>query len=100
MSEIIEKTYKLLDVLDNSEVIKKITKYKKLLQQDKEVLSLIKKINNENNITLKIELKKELYNNINYKEYMNAYNELNYIVLKINKGFAKYTNTKQCISKE
>ena len=100
MSEIIEKTYKLLDVLDNSEVIKKITKYKKLLQQDKEVLSLIKKINNENNITLKIELKKELYSNINYKEYMNAYNELNYIVLKINKGFAKYTNTKQCISKE
>ena len=44
--EIIEKTYKLLDTLDNSEVIKKLTKYKKILIQDEEVLSLVKKINN------------------------------------------------------
>ena len=34
MSEIIEKTYKLLDTLDNSEVIKKLTQYKKILNQD------------------------------------------------------------------
>ena len=94
MSEIIEKTYKLLDALDNSEVIKNITKYKVVLQQDEEVLSLVKKINNELDDNKKIELRKKLYSNINYQNYMNSYNELNLIVLKINKKFNEYTNTK------
>lgn len=94
MSEIIEKTYKLLDTLNNSEVIKKLTKYKKILMQDEEVLSLVKIINNESDLTKKVELKKELYKNSNYQKYMEAYNDLFLIVLKINKRYAKYTNTK------
>ena len=97
MSEIIEKTYKLIDTLDNSEVIKKLTKYKKILIQDEEVLSLVNKINQETNSEIKIELRKKLYNNNNYKNYIEAYNELNYIVLKINKKFSEYTNTKEGI---
>ena len=97
MSEIIEKTYKLLDALDNSEVIKKLTYYKQKLEQDEEVLSLVKKINNEIDSNKKIELRKIIYNNNNYKNYMDAYNELNYIVLKINKKFSEYTNTKEGI---
>ena len=36
----------------------------------------------------------------NYKNYIDSYNELNYIVLKINNKFKEYTNTKECISKE
>ena len=95
MSEIIEKTYKLLDTLDNSEVIKKLTKYKEVIKQDEEVLSLVKKINNEDNPEIKIELKKKLYSNTAYKNYIDAYNELFYIVLKINKKYAEYTNTKE-----
>ena len=95
MSEIIEKTYKLLDTLDNSEVIKKLTYYKQKLEQDEEVLSLVKRINNEIDSNKKIELRKIIYNNDNYKNYMDAYNELNYIVLKINKKFSEYTNTKE-----
>jgi cell fate (sporulation/competence/biofilm development) regulator YlbF (YheA/YmcA/DUF963 family) len=95
MSEIIEKTYKLLDVLDNSEVIQKLTQYKEKIQQDEEVLSLVKKINNEDNPEIKVELKKKLYSNISYKNYIDAYNELFYIVLKINKKYAEYTNTKE-----
>ena len=95
MSEIINATYKLLDTLDNSEVIKKLTKYKLILQQDKEVLSLVKRINKEVNPKIKIDLRKKLYNNNNYKNYIDAYNELNYIILKINKKFAEYTNTKE-----
>lgn len=100
MSEIIEKTYKLLDTLDNSEVIKKLTQYKEKISQDEEVLSLVKKINNEDNPEIKVKLKKELYANIDYKNYMDAYNELFYIVLKINKKFAEYTNAKGCVSNE
>ena len=95
MSEIIEKTYKLLDTLDNSEVIKKLTKYKEVIKQDEEVLSLVKKIKNEDNPEIKVELKKKLYSNIAYKNYIDAYNELFYIVLKINKKYAEYTNTKE-----
>ena len=72
MSEIIEKTYKLLDVLDNSEVIKKLTKYKEKLQQDEEVLSLVKKINNEDNSEIKIALRKKLYSNSDYQKYMES----------------------------
>ena len=95
MSEIIEKTYKLLDTLDNSEVIKKLTKYKEVIKQDEEVLSLVKRINNEDNPKIKVELKKKLYSNTAYKNYIDAYNELFYIVLKINKKYAEYTNTKE-----
>ena len=95
MSEIIEKTYKLLDTLDNSEVIKKITHYKNKINQDEAVLSLVKKYNNEENITKKLALKKELYNNDNYKNYMESYNELSLIILKINKKYKEYTNTKE-----
>lgn len=100
MSEIIEKTYKLLDTLDNSEVIKKLTKHKEKILQDEAVLSLVKKYNNEENINEKIALKQKLYNNEDYKKYMEAYIELSLIVLKINKKYAEYTNTKGCINKE
>ena len=95
MSEIIEKTYQLLDALDNSEVIKKLTEYKEKLQQDEEVLSLVKKINNEDNPEIKIKLRKKLYSNSDYQKYMESYNELNLIVMKINKKFMEYTNTKE-----
>jgi len=97
MSLIIEKTYNLLDVLDNSELIKKLTSSKEKLQKDDKVLSLIKEINKELNNKIKIELRKELYNNKNYKDYMDSYNELSYIILKINNKFKEYTNTKGCI---
>jgi len=97
MSEIIEKTYKLLDTLDNSEVIKKLTQYKQKISLDKEVLSLVKRINDENNPEEKVKLRKKLYSNNDYKNYMEAYNELFYIVLKINKKYAEYTNTKESI---
>ena len=85
MSLIIEKTYNLLDVLDNSELIKKLTNSKEKIEKDNEVLSLIKRINDEQNNKIKIGLRKQLYNNQNYKDYIDSYNELSYIVLKINK---------------
>ena len=95
MSEIIEKTYKLIDTLDESDLIKKLTYYKEKLSSNKEVLSLVKKINKENNNEIKISLKKKLYNIDDYKNYMKYYNELYYIILKINKKYSEYTNTKE-----
>ena len=95
MSEIIEKTYKLLDTLDKSDLIKNLTYYKEKLLKNEEVLSLIKQINKENNHETKISLKKKLYDIDDYKNYMKYYNELYYIVLRINKKYSEYTNTKE-----
>jgi len=95
MSEIIEKTYNLLDVLDNSEVIKNLTYYKNKLLKNNNILSLIDSYNKEKNNSKKITIKKELYKNKDYNNYMKYYNELYYIVLKINKKYSEYTNTKK-----
>ena len=94
MSEIIEKTYALIDTLDNSELIKNLTKYKNKLLKNKEILSQIKDIKKETNNKLLIQKRKQIYNNPDYKNYMKYYNELSFIILKINKKYAMYTNTK------
>lgn len=95
MSEVIEKTYKLLDTLDNSSLIKNLTKYKNRLLKNSEVLSKIKTIQKEQDNQKLILLRKELYENKDYKMYMKYYQELSFIVLKINKKYAEYTNTKE-----
>ena len=93
MSEVIEKTYKLLDTLDNSSLIKNLTKYKNRLLNNNEVLLKIKNTQKEKDNNKLISLRKELYNNNDYKMYMKYYQDLSFIVLKINKKYAEYTNT-------
>lgn len=95
MNNIIKKTYDLIDVLDNSSLIKELSYYKDKVINDKYILDLINKYNNSNNNEEKITIKKELYNNINYKKYMENYNKLNYIILDINNRIKKITNTKE-----
>ena len=95
MSEIIEKTYNLLDTLDNSVLIKNLTYHKNKIINNSDILSLVKKYNFEENIDKKISIKKELYKYKDYKEYQKYYNELSLIILKINQKYAEYTNTKE-----
>ena len=95
MNNIIKKTYDLIDVLDNSSLIKELSYYKDKVINDKYILDLINKYNNSNNKEEKITIKKELYNNINYKKYMENHNKLNYIILDINNRIKKITNTKE-----
>ena len=95
MSEIIEKTYKLLDALDNSSLIKNLTKYKNRLLKNNQILNQIQEIKKEKDYNRLIILRKELYKNNDYKMYMKYYQELSFIVLKINKKYAEYTSTKE-----
>ena len=95
MNNIIKKTYDLIDTLDNSNLIKELSYYKDKVINDKYILNLINKYNNSNNNEEKITMKKELYNNINYKKYMDNYNKLNYIIMDINNRIKKITNTKE-----
>ena len=95
MSEIIDKTYKLLDTLDNSSLIKNLTKYKNNLLKNNLVLKQIEDIKKEKDPNKLISLRKELYKNNDYKMYMKYYQELSFIILKINKKYAEYTSTRE-----
>ncbi len=95
MSEVIDKTYKLIDALENSSLIKNLTKYKNRLLKNKEILEKISKTKKETNKEKLISLRKELYKNNDYKMYMKYYGELSFIVLKLNKKYSEYTNTKE-----
>ena len=96
MSSIIDKTYSLLDTLDNSDLIKELTKYKNKLLNNPEILKDINKIKQESDNNKIISLRQKLYSNTDYKMYMKYYNELFLIIMKINKQYKKYTNTKEC----
>ena len=95
MNEIMKKTYELIDVLDNSSLIKELSYYKDKVINDKYILDLINNYNNSISNEEKIFIKKELYNNINYKKYIENYNKLNYIIMDINNRIKKITNTKE-----
>ena len=93
--EIIEATYKFLDSLDNSLLIKNLTKYKKRLLKNNELLKEIDDIKKETENNKLITKRKAVFGNTDYHNYMKYYNELSLIVLKINKKYREYTNTKE-----
>ncbi|MGN1358099.1 MAG: YlbF family regulator [Bacilli bacterium] len=93
MSDIIENTYKLLDALDNSDLIKNLTTAKRRLEQNPEILSLIKEYQKETDSNKLISIKQILYQDEDYRKYIESYNELSLIILRINKQYQKYTNT-------
>lgn len=96
MDNIIEKTKNLIYILDNSELISNLDYYKKRVLLNKDLLELINKYNNSNDDYEKVSLKKEIYKDNNYTEYMKYYNELFFYILKINKKFREYTSLKGC----
>ena len=96
MSDIIDKTYAFLDTLDNSSLIKNLTKYKNRLLKNKKLLELIESVREETNLDDLISKRKLLYQNSDYKNYMKYYNELSLIILKINEKYLAYTNTRKC----
>ena len=93
MSEIILATYNLIDTLDKSNLIKKLTKYKEKLMNNKKLLKEIESIKKETDTDIIIKKRQALYKNNDYRMYMKYYNELSLIVLRINKQYKKYTNT-------
>ena len=94
--DIMNKTYELIDVLDNSSLIKDLTFYKNKILNNKKLCELIKKGNNEEDKYVLMSIKKDLYNNFEYSEYMRLYNELNYIVMDINSRYKRLFNDRMC----
>ena len=97
MHPIINKTYELLDTLNNSGLIKKLDTSKKNIIKNKKLYDLIKKGKLSQNADEIVEIKKILLKNIDYKNYIEAYDLLNLIVLKINKKFNSYFENRKCV---
>lgn len=96
MNEIMEKTYLLIDELDKSDIIKNITFYKERIISNEEIRELVDKGNNSNDEYVIRDIKKKLYEYLDYKEYMDNYNKLMYIVMDINNRFNKIIDSKNC----
>lgn len=96
MNEIIMKTYELIDVIDDSDIIRNLEVYKNRILNNHELCELIKKANSSNDDYLIMDIKKKLYKNDDYKGYMDNYNKLFYIVMSINKKYKSYIKDKGC----
>ncbi|MBQ6494404.1 MAG: YlbF family regulator [Bacilli bacterium] len=94
MDEIMDKTFKLIDVLDNSDVIKNITLYKNKVISNTEIQELINIGNKTMDKYKLMDIKRKLYKYEDYVNYMKYYNELMYIVMDINSRFKSITGNK------
>ena len=97
MHEIIRATYELIDYLDESELIKELTKYKNIVKNNKDLCSLIRKGKDTSDKYLIMDIKNRLYKNDDYKNYIKYYNELFYIVMNINRRYNKLLSDRKCI---
>jgi len=96
MDNVIEKTKNLIEVFEESDLIKNLDHYKKIVLDNQELLELINKYNTSNDDYEKVSLKVKINSYEEYKEYMKYYNELFYYVMDINKRFKKYTDVRGC----
>ena len=96
MDNVIEKTKNLIEVFEDSYLIKNLDHYKKIVLDNQELLELINKYNTSNDDYEKVSLKVKINSYKEYKEYMKYYNELFYYVMDINKRFKKYTDVRGC----
>lgn len=96
MHEIIEKTFELIDELENSEMIKKLVESKKKILEDRSLLKEISKMKNLNDNEL-IVSRKKLFQNEYYRTYLSCYNELNFFVRDFNIRMREIISPKECI---
>lgn len=96
MNQVMEKTFELIDCLDQSDLIRDLERYRERVLANKELQELITKGNQIENEYERIDIKKKLYQNKDYCGYMNCYNELMYLVMELNQGYQKFTNKGSC----
>ena len=96
MDNVIDKTKKLIQVVDSSELIKNLDYYKNKVILNSEIMNLIDKYNKSNDDYERVFLKERIYKYEDYELYMKYYNELFYYVLKINNIFRKFTDERGC----
>lgn len=96
MNKIMEKTYELIDVLEDSDLIKDIVFYRDKIMANWELRDLILEGNSTSDEYLLLDIKRRLYKYSDYKNYMDKYNELMYIVMDINYRYNKLLSKGRC----
>jgi len=94
--DIMNKTYELIDILENSSLFKDLALYKDRIMNNKELRDLIDRGNREEDEYVLLSIKKDLYKYDEYREYMRVYNEIMYIVMDINKRYKDLFNERKC----
>lgn len=89
---------KLIELLDNDNRIIELKKYKDILLNDKDFLEMINKIKELDIYSEEYkELKLKLFENANFREYKHLENEINLLILEINKRLKTLTKkTRVC----
>lgn len=96
MNEIMKKTYELIDVLEDSELVKDIGMYREKIMSNRELSSLIQRGNLVDDEYVLLDIKRKLYKNGDYKGYIDKYNELMYLVMDINYRYSKLLGKGSC----
>ena len=96
MNKIMQKTYELIDVLEDSELMKDIGMYRERIESNRELSELIKRGNSIDDEYVLLDIKRRLYKNSDYKGYMDKYNELMYLVMDINYRYNKMLGKGSC----
>ena len=91
-----ECTYELIDVLDKSDIVKNITKYKERIMNNNEIRELVRQGNNEKDEYVVRDIRQKLYTYDDYRGYMDNYNKLMDIVREINYRMKKLTDVRGC----
>jgi cell fate (sporulation/competence/biofilm development) regulator YlbF (YheA/YmcA/DUF963 family) len=92
MEELIEKVEELKEELNNTKEVKELKEINNSIMQDQELLNDIKKYNEtqDNNI------KERIINHKLFREYKHKENELNFIILEINKKLKEINGNRSC----
>lgn len=96
MNEIMQKTYELIDVLEDSELIREMGIYRDRVVKDDVLSELIQQGNATDDEYVLLDIKRKLYRNKDYKRYMDRYNELMYLVMDINYRYNKLLGKGRC----
>lgn len=96
MNEIMKKTYELIDVMEESELISDIGRYREKIIANHDLSELVRKGNSTDDEYLLLDIKRRLYKNKDYKSYMDKYNELMYLVMDINYRYSKLLGKGSC----
>ena len=94
--DIMNKTYELIDVMEDSVLFKDLVFYKRKIMENKSLRDLIDRGNSEEDEYKLLSIKRDLYKYDDYKEYMRLYNEIMYIVMDINKRYKELFNERKC----
>lgn len=93
MEEIYEKLYKLEAELDKLDLFKDLGIAYKKVNKNKELLSKIDEFNKTKDNNLRL----DIYNYDEIKEYKRLENEVNLLILNINNKLKKINNERSCV---